>query len=99
VINAWKAKGVVVDGPIGSSIANVPVSERLTSFPNTVLDAAKGSIAAAFYTAAGIPATAYVYKAPSLLNNCDDFYAMPHTDPTWATHSNLLTWINQSGSI
>jgi hypothetical protein len=29
-----------------------------------------------------------------LLNCCDDFFAMPHADPTWPTHSNLFTWNN-----
>lgn len=99
VINAWRAQGVVVDGPTTSSLANLPVYERLTSFPNTILDAANGSIAASFATAAGIPNTSYTFKAPSLLNSCDDFYAMPHADPTWTTHRNLLPWVRQGGSL
>lgn len=99
VINSWKAQGVVVDGPTTSTIPSVPIYDRIYSFPNTVLDFAKGSIAAAFYTAAGIPSTAYTYKSPSALSNCDDFYAMPHADPTWGTHSTLLAWINAGGSM
>jgi uncharacterized repeat protein (TIGR01451 family) len=85
-INSFKALGVVVDGPTTAGATSVPVYNTLTSWPNSVLDSAKGSIAAAFYTNASIPATAYRFALPTALTPCDDFFALPHADPAWATH-------------
>jgi uncharacterized repeat protein (TIGR01451 family) len=96
-VATWRAAGVTIDAmPVA---ATLPVYATLHSWPKTVLDAGKGSIAAAYYANAGIPITAYAYKEPSALTACDDFYAMPHADPTWATHSNLQTFNNSGGYI
>lgn len=92
-INAWRAKGVVVDGPTTAVIASVPIYDRLTSMPRAVLDLARGSLVVPYFAAAEIPASAYVFKAPSALNACDDMYVMPHADPTWATHSALVPFV------
>ena len=98
-INNWRAQGVVVDGPIAASIANVPVYESLTAFGVTSLDATNGSIAANYFTNAGIPATAYLFRAPQNLDACIDMFAMPHADPTWATHNNLINFTKAGGYI
>jgi uncharacterized repeat protein (TIGR01451 family) len=106
-ITAWKAQGVVVDGPIASSFT-APIYDTITSFPNAVLDFQKGSIVQTYYTNAGIPASStgiygsfntYRFGYPSSLTPCDDLFAMPHADPTWANHSNLLPFVQSKGFI
>jgi uncharacterized repeat protein (TIGR01451 family) len=106
-ITAWKAQGVIVDGPIASSFT-APIYETITNFPNAVLDFANGSIAQTYYTNAGIPASTtgpfgsfntYRFGYPSSLNTCDDIFVMPHADPTWANHSNLLSFVQTKGFI
>lgn len=89
-----------VTGITTTSALTVDVTRTLTAAPRWTLDAANGPIAAAFLTAAGIPSSAYNYKAPSVLGGCDDVFAMPHADPTWSTHGNLYNWVlNDKGSI
>jgi len=78
---------------------NVPVYETLRLTPFTVLDAANGSISQAYLDAAGVPSSFYGFKDPESLNQCDDFYSMPHADPEWSTHSNLIPWNQQGGYI
>jgi uncharacterized repeat protein (TIGR01451 family) len=106
-IAAWKAQGVVVDGPLTSSFT-APIYSTIDSFPNAVLDAQNGSIAQAYYTNAGIPAsttgtfgsfTTYRFGAPASLTFCDDLYVMPHADPAWATHQNLIPFNQSKGFI
>jgi uncharacterized repeat protein (TIGR01451 family) len=106
-VNAWKAQGVVVDGPLTTSF-NAPIYDTITNFPNAVLDFANGSIAQSYYTNAGIPAsttgtfgsfTTYRSGTPSSLNTCDDIYVMPHADPTWANHSNLIPFVQSRGFV
>ncbi len=98
----WAGQGVV--GTTTTSPLTVDVSYVLTSFPKWTLDSQNGAIAEGYLINAGITNTAfpgaYNWKSPQTLDCCDDFFVMPHADPTWATHSNLLTW-NQSclGSI
>jgi uncharacterized repeat protein (TIGR01451 family) len=80
-INQWKAKGVVVDGPIASSFT-APIYGNVTSFPNAVCDLQNGAIIiSAFYTKAEVPSTSYRLGSPQDLRPCDDIYAMPHADP------------------
>lgn len=97
-INSWKAKGVVVDGPTTTTFT-APEYEEITSFPKSVLDLEKGSLAVAYYTKAEIPASSYRVGTPASLNSCDDLYVMPHADPTWATHSNLIPFNQRGGYI
>jgi uncharacterized repeat protein (TIGR01451 family) len=107
-IAAWKAQGVVVDGPTTSDFAAVPIFSTITNFPNAVLDFQNGAIAQAYYTNAGIPAstsgaygsfTTYRLGYPSSLTSCDDLFVMPHADPAWATHNNLITFNQSKGFI
>ncbi|HEX4957486.1 MAG TPA: Ig-like domain-containing protein, partial [Lacibacter sp.] len=91
----WQTQGVV--GATSVSDFTAYVYKTLVSVPKWTLDAANGSIAQAYLTAAGITNTgfslgAYNWKAVSALDCCDDFFVMPHADPTWATHNRLFSW-------
>jgi parallel beta-helix repeat protein len=106
-ITLWRTKGVTVDGPLATSFA-APIYQTITSFPRVVLDTAKGSIVTPYFTNAEIPAigtgsygsfNTYRIGTPASLTNCDDLFVLPHADPTWATHSNLLTFNNNKGFI
>jgi uncharacterized repeat protein (TIGR01451 family) len=97
-IATWRALGVVVDGPTAAAFT-APVAETLTSWPRVVLDSDNGNLAVPYYTNAGIPAASYRTTLPSGLTACDDLYVMPHADPTWATHNQLLSFNNGGGSI
>jgi hypothetical protein len=97
-IATWRAKGVVIDGPTTSGF-NAPVYARLTSYPHVVLDSASASIVTPLFTNAGIPATSYRTALPSALTGCDDMYIMPHADPTWVTHKNLVNFNKSGGYI
>jgi uncharacterized repeat protein (TIGR01451 family) len=106
-IAGWKAQGVVIDGPLASSF-NAPIFTTITGFPNAVLDFQNGSIAQAYYTNAGIPASStgtfgsfntYRFGYPSSLTSCDDLFVMPHADPTWANHQNLISFTQSKGFI
>ena len=78
---------------------NVPVYETLRLTAITVLDAENGDIAQSYMDAAGIPSSTYSFKDPQTLDSCDDYFAMPHADPEWGTHSNLVPWNQQGGYI
>jgi hypothetical protein len=106
-ITTWRGMGVVVDGPLAVGFT-APIYETITSFPRIALDQANGSIAQAYLTNAGIPAigtgvygsyNTYRFATPAQLTNCDDLYAMPHADPTWANHSNLINFNAGNGYI
>lgn len=97
-IATYRALGVKVDGPIATSFT-IPEYSNLTSWPRIVLDKDNGSIAADYYTNAGIPTTAYRIDLPAGLTACDDLYVMPHADPAVATHSNLRAFNNNGGYI
>ncbi|MDH5237837.1 MAG: hypothetical protein OEW85_09520, partial [Acidimicrobiia bacterium] len=97
IISAWQAQGVVVDGPMPQFGA--PKFETITSWPNAVLDLKNGKIASAYYANAGIGTEAYRMGLPSSLSPCDDLYVMPHADPAWATHSNLIPFNDAGGYI
>ncbi len=97
-VNYWITQGVVVT--LTAAPLTVNVNYTLTGYPRWVLDAQNGKIAIPFFTNAGIPSSAYYYKAPAQLGNCDDIYVMPHADPTWTTHNNLYYWnLTYKGAI
>lgn len=89
-ISAWQSQGVV--GVTTTSPLTLNVTLTLTSIPRWTLDATNGLIAESYLINAGIPKSAYNWKAVKALDCCDDFYVMPHADPTWATHNRLFTW-------
>ncbi len=95
-------------GCTSGTVASLPIFATLTGWPRTVLDSDNGSIAAGFFVNAGIPQgpltvpsnpPAYRFAAPSQLTPCDDFYVMPHADPTYAVHKNLIAFNEQGGYI
>ncbi len=101
-ITYWTGQGVV--GTTTTSTLSVNVTSIIKSYPRWTLDATNGAIAQGYLTNAGITLTAfpnaYNWKTPATLDCCDDFYVMPHADPTWATHGNLYNWNkNCLGSI
>lgn len=98
-INNWRAQGVIVDGPTAADIPGVPVYDEISGIANVVSDLANGKIAEAFMTRAGVPATAYRRDTPTSLNACDDLFIMPHADPTWSSHQNLLPFVQSRGYI
>ena len=89
----WQTQGVV--GATVAAAFTVDVTYTLKYTPRWTFDFQNGSIALDFLEEAGIPSTDYPKKLPIELNTCDDLFVMPHADPTWPTHSNLLSW-NQS---
>lgn len=89
-ITFWQGQGVV--GATTVSPITVPVALTLVSMPTWTLDAKNGAIAAGYFVNAGIPSSAYNWLEPSLLTCCNDIFVMPHADPVWATHQNLLGW-------
>lgn len=93
-ITYWAGQGVV--GTTTNSALTVDVTYTIKSYPRWTLDVQNGAIAETYLISAGIsnaafPA-AYNWKSPQTLGSCDDFFVMPHAEPTWATHSNLLAW-------
>ncbi|WP_367392857.1 SprB repeat-containing protein [Lewinella sp. LCG006] len=97
-ITFWQGQGVI--GTTTTSPITVPVFTTMNFAPNWTLDLQNGAIVTSFFAKAGIPSSAYGgsssnWKLPSQLGPCDDIFAMPHADPVWSSHSNLLNW-NQS---
>jgi Bacterial Ig domain/Secretion system C-terminal sorting domain len=93
-ITFWIGQGAV--GTTTVSPLTVDVTRTLTAVPKWTLDAAFGAVAQAYLTNAGITLTnfpgAYNWKSPATLDCCDDFFVLPHADPTWATHGRLWSW-------
>ena len=94
-ITYWQGQGVV--GVTTFSDFIVDVTYNLKYSPRWTFDFQNGNIALGFLDAALIPTASYPKKEPINLDICDDLFVMPHADPTWATHSNLLFW-NQSNN-
>jgi hypothetical protein len=90
----WAGQGVA--GTTTTTPLTVDVTRTLTAVPKWTLDAANGVVAQAYLTNAGITLTAfpsaYNWKSPATLDCCDDFFVLPHADPTWATHGRLWSW-------
>jgi len=99
ILSTGALTGVRVDKAATEFTA--PVFDKITYWPKATLDAQNGDIAQGFYTNAKIPQTPYSYNwmAPSELTGCEDIFVMPHADPTWATHNNLLPWNGDGGYI
>ncbi len=97
-ISYWQNQGVV--GVTTVSTITVPVFQTINFAPRWTLDQKNGSIAQTFLNNAGIPNTAYDWQDPQLLGSCSDLFVMPHADPEWSTHSNLLDWnLTHKGGI
>jgi gliding motility-associated-like protein len=90
VLANWANQGVVID--YTTTAVTLNVTYKVNFVPKWVMDKTNGNIAVQFLSAAGIPSSAYSFKDPSNLGACEDLFVLPHADPTWATHSNLLDW-------
>jgi hypothetical protein len=90
VVNAWKGQGVVVTTT--TTLLTVPIYTTITYFTMWILDDKNGDIAEQYLINTNIPPTSYRFVEPDSLQCCHDLYVMPHADPTWATHKNLLYW-------
>ena len=111
IIDSWKSAnaGLTVDGPCTNTpVTPFPVFATIKSWPRAVLDTQNGSVAVAYYNNAGIAQgsttdpnnpPAYRLASPSQLTPCDDMYIMPHADPTYATHSNLISFVKKGGDL
>lgn len=108
LVTTWRAKGVVVDGVCTNTLPTLPVFATIKSWPRTALDAQNGAVAVTYFTNAEIPQgsltdplnpPAYRFVAPSALTPCDDMYVMPHADPTYATHKNLIDFVKNGGDF
>ena len=101
-ITYWMGQGVV--GTTTTTAVTLNITQTLDTYPRWTLDAQNGDIAEEFLLNAGITNItfpgAFNWKLPSQLNGCDDYFVMPHADPTWATHGALWSWNkNYLGSI
>ncbi len=94
-ISYWQTQGVV--GVTTTTPFTLDVTYTLKYSPRWTFDFQNGNIALNFLTEAGIPTAGYPKLNPSQLDVCNDLFVMPHADPTWATHSNLLPW-NQNNN-
>jgi uncharacterized repeat protein (TIGR01451 family) len=90
LIAAWQANGVV--GATTVADITVPVERVLNYSMNWTLDLDNGQIAQAYLDRAGIPETAYNWTLPQNLNCCTDVFLIPHSEPVWDTHNQLLAW-------
>lgn len=90
MMSAWEALGVEID--ILTSDETVPVATTINYFMGWTLDQQNGSIAEDYLIDASIPSSAYNWLMPSELGCCNDVFVMPHADPEWSTHANLLQW-------
>lgn len=95
-ITSWSAAGVI--GVTTTSPLTANVYATLSYAPKWTIDKAYGSLVTGFFVNAGIPSSAHGgssatgWKNPADLTGCDDIFALPHSDPTFVTHSNLLNW-------
>jgi uncharacterized repeat protein (TIGR01451 family) len=92
LISSWQSKGVV--GTTTTYDITVPIDRTLSYSMNWTLDHKNGKIAQKYLEAADIPSSAYNWVLPSDLNCCNDVFVMPHAEPEWSSHSNLLNWNN-----
>ncbi|MBO0812946.1 MAG: hypothetical protein J2P23_13000, partial [Microlunatus sp.] len=97
-VATWRAQGVVVDGPLSAGFT-MPQYAELTSWPRIVVNTQNSDLATQYYANSGIPSSAYRFGLPDVLTPCDDLFVMPHADPTFATHQNLIPYNNAGGAI
>ncbi len=95
-IQHWEQRGVI--GRYLPKDMVLPVFTNLSVAPKWTLDKQNGSIALAYFRAAGIPGSAHggytldQWKTPEELGVCDDIFVMPHAEPKFETHKNLYYW-------
>lgn len=98
LLTSWAKQGVLID--YTNSDLTVNVTYKLNFVPKWVMDKTNGNIGVNFLNNAGIPSSAFSFKNPTQLGDCDDIFILPHADPTWANHNNLYFWNRtQRGAI
>ncbi|MEZ5010108.1 MAG: hypothetical protein R2753_18305 [Chitinophagales bacterium] len=90
MISSWNSLGVV--GTTTTTSLIVPVATTINYFMGWTLDQDNGQIAEEYLINAGFPSSAYNWLTPAELGCCNDVFVMPHADPTWEDHSNLMNW-------
>ena len=97
-ITYWQGQGII--GAYTTTPITVPVFYTITYFGKAIIDNDNPGLVTPFYTNASIPATAYTIGNPSVINECNNFYALPHADPSWFQHNNLYDFVTtRKGSI
>ena len=89
-ISFWQGQGV--QGTTTTAPITVPVYSTFYSVPVFTINDDKADLITDLLDRAGIPPSASNLKPPADLGPCDDLFAMPHSDPEWSTHGNLLDW-------
>ena len=89
-INFWEGEGV--QGITTNTAITVPVERTLNHSIKWALDDKNGKIAEEYLEMGGIPSTAYDFIEPANLDCCSDIFVIPHADPDWDSHQNLLNW-------
>lgn len=97
LVDTWQHKGVTID--TADSNFTVPVYATLTYMPNTVLDSDSGSIAQSYFDNAEVSSAVYKYKSADTLGTCDDFYALPHADPSWDADKKLKDFVEHGAYV
>ena len=95
-ISSWTSQGVIVRTTTTSG--SIPIFKEINKAPVWVISTDNTAIPTGFLTDGGIPSSGYTAKAPSALTICDNIFAMPHADPTWATHNRLFSWVKSLDS-
>lgn len=90
VIANWESSGVV--GITTTSDFYAPIERTLKYSMNWTLDQQNGQLAEDYLQRAGIPSSAYNWVLPENLNCCNDVFVIPHADPDWENHNQLLFW-------
>ncbi|MEP0987186.1 hypothetical protein, partial [Ekhidna sp.] len=91
IITIWEGKGV--EGYTTTTDANnVPIYITFSAYTTWTIDQDNQALAIQYFDNAEIPSSAYTIKLPSALDGSDDIFILPHADPDWANHGNLLNW-------
>ena len=97
-VSQWQGQGVVIDMLPSDQL--LPVALTLSTHMFWTLDQDNGDIAEEYLNNAGIPETAYNWEQPDHLGKCNTIFVLPHADPEWSSHGNLLDWVKSDrGSL
>lgn len=100
LVATYKGYGAIIDGPTATAFV-APRYATLRSVPNILLDTQNGPIVETYLNNGKVTSTSNIYSfgQPTALDSCDDVFALPHADPTWNTHGNLVTFNQNKGFI
>jgi len=101
-ITSWVNRGVV--GVTSTAEVTVQYALVLSSFPTWTINSQNADIAVTYLDRAGINLASfpnsYNLNSSASLGACNDLFIMPHAEPTWTEHNNLLAWNQQyKGSL